>query len=91
MGPNANDSIMMWGNYSGYATKTVTMLQGLRQKLGDVRYVQGCGLTRGEVYESRFDHMKAPLGNRGMQATYWNNTEMEGTPVNTVTITSPSI
>ena len=37
MGPNANDSIMMWGNYSGYATKTVTMLQGLRQKLGDVR------------------------------------------------------
>ena len=89
MGPNANDSIMMWGNYSGYATKTVTMLQGLRQKLGDVRYVQGCGLTRGEVYESRFDHMKAPLGNRGMQATYWNNTEMEGTPVNTVTITSP--
>ena len=89
MGPNANDSIMMWGNYSGYATKTVTMLQGLRQKLGDVRYVQGCGLTRGEVYESRFDHMKAPLGNKGMQATYWNNTEMEGTPVNTVTITSP--
>ena len=26
MGPNANDSIMMWGNYSCYATNTVTIL-----------------------------------------------------------------
>ena len=26
MGPNANDSIMQWGNYSGYPTSTTTML-----------------------------------------------------------------
>ena len=89
MGPNANDSIMMWGNYSGYPTQTITILQGLRQQLGDVRYVQGCGLTRGEIYESRFDRIKAPLGNKGMQAIYWNNTEMEGEPVTTVTLTTP--
>ena len=29
MGPNANDSVMMWGNYSGYPTKTVTALEGI--------------------------------------------------------------
>jgi len=89
MGPNANDSIMMWGNYSGYATKTVTILEGLRQQLGDIPYIQGCGLTRNEVYESRFDKMRAPVGSKGMQAVYWNNTEMKGQPVTTVHLESP--
>ena len=89
MGPNANDSIMMWGNYSGYATKTVTVLEGLRQLLGNVPYIQGCGLTRNEVFESRFDKIRAPLGQQGMQAAYWNNTEMKGAPVTTVHLASP--
>jgi beta-glucosidase len=89
MGPNANDSIMQWGNYSGYATKTVTILEGLRQQLGNVPYIQGCGLTRNEVFESRFDKMRAPLGQQGMQAVYWNNTEMKGRPVTTVNMSSP--
>ena len=89
MGPNANDSIMQWGNYSGFATKTVTVLEGLRRLLGNVPYIQGCGLTRNEVYESRFDKMRAPLGAPGMQAVYWNNTEMKGEPVATVHLGSP--
>ncbi len=89
MGPNANDSIMMWGNYSGYATKTVTILEGLRQQLGNIPYIQGCGLTRNEVFESRFDKMLAPLGAKGMQAVYWNNTEQKGRPVATVDMGSP--
>ena len=89
MGPNANDSIMQWGNYSGYATKTVTVLEGLRQLLGDVPFIQGCGLTRNEVFESRFNKMRAPLGQQGMQAVYWNNVNMEGDPVATVTMASP--
>ena len=55
MGPNANDSVMMWGNYSGYPTATVTALQGLRSLLGrNLKYVPGCGLTRSEVNESRY-------------------------------------
>ena len=86
MGPNANDSVMQWGNYYGYATKTVTVLEGLRQIYGDVPYIQGCGLTRNEVFESRFDKMFTPTGEQGIQATYWNNKEMEGEPVTTVTI-----
>ena len=89
MGPNANDSVMQWGNYSGYPTKTVTALEGIRQQLGNVPYVQGCGLTRNESIESRFGQLRAPLGNAGMQAVYYNNTEMSGTPVATVTLTEP--
>ena len=89
MGPNANDSVMQWGNYAGYPTKTVTALEGIRQQLGHVPYIQGCTLTRNESTESRFSEIMAPLGNQGMQATYYNNTEMSGNPVATVTLTEP--
>ena len=81
MGPNANDSVMMWGNYAGYPTHTITALDGIRRYAPQARYIPGCALTRNEVYESRFGLLKDPLGNSGMQITYWNNTEMQGTPV----------
>jgi beta-glucosidase len=90
MGPNANDSVMMWGNYSGYPTRTVTALEGIRQKVcepnSSVRFVQGCGLTRNESFESRIDEMKDPLGNKGIQATFWNNTGMKGAPAAVVNL-----
>ena len=89
MGHNANDSVMQWGNYSGYPTKTITALEGIRQQLGNVPYLLGCGLTRNESIESRFAEIKAPLGNQGMQATYYNNIEITGTPAATVTLTEP--
>lgn len=89
MGPNANDSIMQWGNYSGSATKTVTVLEGLRKQLGAIRYIQGCAVTKNEIMESRFDKLRSPLGQKGMQAAYWNNTTMEGKPVTTVHMSEP--
>lgn len=89
LGANAIDSVMMWGNYSGFATRTVTALEGIQQLASQARFISGCGLTRNEMFESRFDQMKSPSGSKGMQATYYNNTEMEGTPVATVNITSP--
>ena len=89
MGPNANDSVMMWGNYSGYPTRTITALEGIRQKLSQVNYFPACALTRNEVVESRFDEIVSPLGPKGMQAAYWNNTDQEGTPVTTVTLAQP--
>ncbi len=89
MGPNANDSVMMWGNYSGYPTRTITILEGIRRKIGDVKYIQACGLTRGEVNISHFGLLTAPDGTKGMKATYWNNTEMKGEPVATATMAEP--
>jgi len=88
MGPNANDSVMMWGNYSGYPTRTITALEGISQK-GKVKYIQRCGLTRNEAFVSRYDKVQSPLGYKGMQAIYWNNTEMKGKPVTTVNISNP--
>ena len=55
MGPNANDSVMMWGNYNGFPTHTITALEGITKKANKrvpgsrIRYIQGCGLTRNEI------------------------------------------
>ena len=95
MGPNANDSVMMWGNYAGYPTHTVTALDGITRMAktlspdATVRFIQGCGLTRNEVFESRFNQIKDPLGNSGIQIAYWNNTEMQGAPVTVVNRKQP--
>ena len=89
LGANAIDSIMQWGNYSGFATRTITALEGIQQIVPQARYISGCGLTRNEVFESRFADLKTPLGSQGMQATYYNNTEMNGTPAATINLTSP--
>lgn len=89
MGPNANDSTMLWGNYTGYPTQTTTILQGIRRYIPDAPYIRGCGFTRNEIHESRFDMMRTPDGQPGMQATYWNNTEWQGIPATTTVMTEP--
>lgn len=81
MGPNANDSVMQWGNYSGYPLHTVTILEGIEKKRrgqGSVKYVDGCGHVSNTVRESRFANLTTPDGKAGMEACYWNNTKMEG-------------
>jgi beta-glucosidase len=80
MGPNAADSTMLWGNYFGYPTKTVNILEGIRSKTANASYVMGCGYTNNEVMDSRFSQITAPDGRNGMRATYWNNTDMKGEP-----------
>lgn len=51
MGPNANDSVMQWGNYNGFPAHTVTLLEGIRAKLpdGQVIYEPGCEHTGGDA------------------------------------------
>ena len=89
LGANAIDSVMQWGNYSGFATRTITALEGIQQLAPQARFISGCGLTRNEVFESRFGELRSPLGDKGMQATYYNNTEMKGAPAATMNITAP--
>ncbi len=83
MGPNANDSIMQWGNYSGYPTRTITILQGIREKNPNIKYIKGCGLVHNEVDESRYDEISNSNGSKGMKAEFWNNMTMSGSPVKT--------
>lgn len=90
IGPNAKDSVMMWGNYNGFPTHTVTIYKGITDKsVTDVKFIEGCGLTRSEVKQSRYSLIKTPDGKKGMRATYWNNRNMEGTPVATQILAEP--
>ena len=47
VGPNAADSLVMWGNYNGIPRKTITVLEGITAKVGaeNVVYAKGCDLA----------------------------------------------
>lgn len=89
MGPNAADSTMQWGIYYGQPAHTVTMLDGIKAKIGDVPYRKGSTITALTERESIFDKITDGAGNPGMVGLYWNNTLMEGTPVAQMCYTAP--
>lgn len=90
MGPNAADSIMLWGIYYGQPTKSVTILEGLRNAIGtDIPYMKACGITECSVQQSFFTRLHTVDGRQGMRATYWNNIDMEGQPVYTDVCSTP--
>ena len=82
VGPNAADSVMMWGNYNGTPSHTVTILEGIRDKVpqAEVVYEKGCDYVDDQVMYSFFDQCSLD-GKKGMKATFWNNRDMEGEPV----------
>ncbi len=47
VGPNAADSLVMWGNYNGIPRKTTTVLEGVQVKVGagNVVYAKGCEIA----------------------------------------------
>lgn len=47
VGPNAADSLVMWGNYNGIPRKTTTVLEGIVAKVGNdnVVYAKGCEIA----------------------------------------------
>lgn len=91
MGPNANDSVMQWGNYNGTPPRTITILQGIQSALSKnskVIYEEGCDLVANTLFRSAFNDCKSAKG-KGFSARYWNNKEMEGAPVAETQITTP--
>lgn len=82
MGPNAADSVMLWGIYYGQPTHSVTILEGIQAKIGNgVKYAKGCEITKLTESESIFPRLKTADGKPGVSARFWNNTKMEGKPV----------
>ena len=91
MGPNANDSVMQWGNYNGMPAHTVTILDGVRNLLGTddkLIYEQGCPWVERTLIQSAFSQCKSDQG-PGFTARYWNNLKREGEPVTTTQVTTP--
>lgn len=91
MGPNANDSVMQWGNYNGMPSHTVTILDGVRSALGaddQLIYEQGCAWVEKTLIRSAFNLCKSTEG-PGFSARYWNNVTRDGAPVTTAQVTTP--
>jgi beta-glucosidase len=56
IGPNADDDLVLLGNYNGTPSRSVTPLQGIRDKVGpevEVRYARGCDIRSDDT--SGFD------------------------------------
>ena len=90
VGPNANDSVMQWGNYNGIPAHTVTLLEAVRAKLpeGQIIYEPGCDRVDGKTLQSLFDECSIN-GKPGFLAEYWNNRDREGEVVATDQISTP--
>ncbi|MCQ2196873.1 MAG: glycoside hydrolase family 3 C-terminal domain-containing protein [Bacteroidaceae bacterium] len=74
MGPNANDSTMLLGNYNGFPMYAVTVLEGILAKRSDVKFVDGCRYVDAPANQpqrrqrDRVNLNANPFGNMGMQA-----------------------
>lgn len=88
VGANAADSMMLWGNYNGTPTSTVTILEGIQKKVphAEVVYEKGSDLVdpwiRSSLYES---FLTAENGEKGLKVEFYNNNVFEGNPVRTLT------
>jgi beta-glucosidase len=90
VGPNADNTQMLWGNYNGTPLHTTNILDGIRAKVGagNVIYDKACDLTEDKVTESAIGECNID-GKSGLRATYWNNRNFDGPPVATEQITNP--
>ena len=105
IGPNADNAPMMWGNYNGMPNHTVTILDGICQKLKvksekmrlpnqkmanpKLFYTAGCDLTYDQVMDCLLGSQCGFEGKKGLKGTFWNNRNMEGKPVTTQYYTAP--
>jgi beta-glucosidase len=90
LGPNAADEQVLWGNYNGKPVRTISILNGIRSKLGAdaVFYDKASDLVDDKVTNSYFS--KASFeGKKGFRATYWNNREGNGEAIAEQQIDNP--
>lgn len=84
VGPNANKAFVMYGNYNGVPSVSVTPLDGIKNKAGagvNVLYAQGCGWA--EAANSLAvvpSELLGFNGKQGLQAEYYSNMKFEGEP-----------
>lgn len=82
VGPNADQWLMLLGNYNGVPSDPITPLRGIQEKLPNTRviYAQGSDLVEGHpvltVVPNRV--LKTPEGKPGLKAEFYGNSAMEG-------------
>ncbi|WP_372018028.1 glycoside hydrolase family 3 protein [Pseudoxanthomonas sp. 10H] len=89
VGPTADDTMALLGNYYGTPAAPVTVLAGLRAALPDaqITYARGADLVEGRndpaatpLVEAQFLRPSADSPERGLRGEYFRNTDLSGTP-----------
>lgn len=78
IGPNADNKIAQLGNYNGFPTRNVSVLEAVKEKLGaqaSVFYDEGVAFTTDTLFIPDSDQS---LYTSGVKITYYNNTKLEG-------------
>ena len=85
IGPNANNAEVMFGNYNGKPSKSVTPLEGIRQKVSSetrVMYSRGCNLHQDFIARESLTWKNLSSERKpGLKGEYFNNKNLEGKPV----------
>ena len=79
IGPNANDSVMQWGNYNGTPGHTVTLLEAMKAILpaDQLIYLPACDRTSETSFVSLFGQCSTSKG-QGFDVSFWANNQFEG-------------
>jgi beta-glucosidase len=89
LGPNAHNRISVLGNYNGNPSRVISLLDGLKEKLGNsveiiyepaINFINDTMLAYEDV-----SNQYGWEGNKGFKAEYFNNRELQGTAVITKT------
>lgn len=92
IGPNAGDSVVMWGNYYGTPRRTVTVLDAMKANLlpgQTLTYHKGTNIVTPELFESVLGECVGPNGQKGFEVKYWNNGDRSGEPVAETQLSAP--
>ncbi len=88
IGPNADNAIAVLGNYNGTPSKVVTVLEGIKEKLGksaEVVYEKTVNFTNDTLLIHKdISTLYSYDGKPGIKAEYFDNEKLEGKPVLTV-------
>jgi beta-glucosidase len=89
IGPNAENSIALLGNYNGTPSHVTTILEGIRKKLGpatEVVYEKAINFTNDTLFvKNEGKNSFYYDGKPGVKAEYFSNEKLEGVPVLTRT------
>ena len=89
VGPTADDTMALLGNYYGTPAAPVTILQGIKQAVpqAEVMYAQGADLVEGRndptampLIEPQYLRPSPDSSERGLRGEYFRNGELAGTP-----------
>jgi beta-glucosidase len=82
IGPNADQWLMLLGNYNGVPSNPITPLRGIREKLPNskVLFAQGCELATGMpmFYTIPSNVLFTPDKKPGIRAEFYNNKDLSG-------------